>query len=85
MSIRGAKSARKVAADDERVVRVTEKDPRLLCGRNTAVERVFKVVERSKKLRMTHLVFFDRHGWYCEHGKQCPAVADVKKAIRRSR
>jgi hypothetical protein len=29
-----------------------------------------------------HLVFFDRHGWYCEHGKQCAAVTDVRKFIK---
>jgi hypothetical protein len=27
----------------------------------------------------SHLVFFDRHGWYCEHGRDCPAVAAVRK------
>ena len=26
-----------------------------------------------------HLVFFDRHGWYCEHGRSCHAVDDVRK------
>jgi len=26
-----------------------------------------------------HLVFFDRHGWYCEHGRTCPAVGHAKK------
>jgi hypothetical protein len=30
-----------------------------------------------------HLVFFDRHGWYCEHGKQCGVVKDVQKFTRR--
>ena len=27
----------------------------------------------------THLVFFDRHGWYCVHGPTCRAVEDVRK------
>jgi hypothetical protein len=25
-----------------------------------------------------HLVFLDRHGWYCEHGRDCPAVKQVR-------
>jgi len=69
----------------DRRVRVTEKDPTRMCGKGTGVERVFRVEEKDDKTRVMHLVFFDRHGWYCEHGAQCPAVSDVKKFIRHSR
>lgn len=31
----------------------------------------------------THLVFFDRHGWYCAHGRDCPAVAVVRKRYKQ--
>jgi hypothetical protein len=65
-----------------RDVRVREKDPRLVCGKGTAVARVFRVEERIRDERVTHLVFFDRHGWYCEHGRQCAAVTDVRKYIK---
>jgi hypothetical protein len=69
----------------ERRVRITEKDPSLMCGKGTSVERVFRVEENLEKSRNLHLVFFDRHGWYCEHGAQCQAVSDVRKFIRHSR
>ena len=65
-----------------RDVRIREKDPRLVCGKGTTVFRVFRVEERSNDTRVMHLVFFDRHGWYCEHGAQCEAVKDVRKFIR---
>ena len=38
------------------------------------------VTERVQGKSATHLVFFDRHGWYCEHGRACPAVDDVRKS-----
>ena len=34
---------------------------------------------RQDGRRTAHLVFFDRHGWYCEHGRTCPAVGHAKK------
>ncbi len=49
-------------------------DPRSVVGPNTAVERVVRV--RLRPSDAPHLVFHDRHGWYCEtHGPSCPAVA----------
>ncbi len=84
---RGAKQAaasRKKAT--ERRVRIAEKDPYSMCGKGTSVERVFRVEETNGKVKNAHLVFFDkRHGWYCEHGAQCPAVTDVKSQVRHSR
>jgi len=68
-----------------RKLRITELDPRQLCGKGTRVERIFRVEEKDVKARTMHLVFFDRHGWYCEHGPRCPAVSDVKKFIRGGR
>jgi hypothetical protein len=56
-----------------------------MCGKGTSVERVFRVEEGVDKAKVLHLVFFDRHGWYCEHGAQCAAVTDVKKYIRNGR
>jgi len=83
---RGVKKQRSNGKPEaERRVRITEKDPSLMCGKGTSVERVFRVEEKLEKSRNTHLVFFDRHGWYCEHGAQCQAVSDVRKFIRHSR
>jgi hypothetical protein len=56
-----------------------------MCGKGTSVKRVFRVEEKTEKTKNIHLVFLDRHGWYCEHGPQCPAVADVKQHVRHSR
>ena len=81
----GARKISKAKKEADRRVRVTEKDPTLMCGRGTSVERVFRVEEKTGKSKIAHLVFFDRHGWYCEHGAQCPAVSDVRKFIRHSR
>lgn len=81
----GTRKVSKGKPEAERRVRVTEKDPALMCGRGTSVERIFRVEEKGEKSKITHLVFFDRHGWYCEHGAQCPAVSDVRKFIRHSR
>ena len=81
----GIRKISRTKKEADRRVRVTEKDPTLMCGRGTSVERVFRVEEKTEKSRIAHLVFFDRHGWYCEHGAQCPAVSDVRKFIRHSR
>lgn len=62
-----------------RKVKIKAMDPAQLCGPGTSVTRLFRVEERRDETRIHHLVFFDRHGWYCEHGKQCGAVKDVQK------
>ena len=84
---RGAKRTAGTRMDDAvRRVRIAEKDPYSMCGKGTSVERVFRVEETIGKAKNAHLVFFDkRHGWYCEHSAQCPAVKDVKKFVRHSR
>ena len=40
---------------------------------------LYRVDELLDGAPTAHLVFFDRHGWYCEHGRHCPAVADARK------
>jgi len=65
-----------------RTVRVRALDPRAKCGAATSVERMFRVDETLNGTQITHLVFFDRHGLYCEHGRSCPAVDDVRRANR---
>ena len=63
--------------------RVRELDPVAKCGPATSVERLYRIDERTPGTVRTHLVFLDRHGWYCEHGADCPAVAQAKRAARR--
>ena len=63
------------------VVRVVVKplQPQAKCGAGTSVQYLFRVDETVDGRTTTHLVFFDRHGWYCEHGRNCPAVGHAKK------
>jgi hypothetical protein len=69
----------RLASAVERQVRIRELDPFVKCGPSTSVEQLYRVDELIGGTTATHLVFFDRHGWYCEHGPSCPAVADVRK------
>ena len=58
--------------------RVRELNAQQKCGPGTSVERLFRVDETGATPR-SHLVFLDRrHGWYCEHGVQCPAVGQAR-------
>ena len=82
---RVTKSGRAAKGIPVRKVRISEKDPARMCGKGTSVERVFRVEEGVEKAKVLHLVFFDRHGWYCEHGAHCQAVTDVRKFLRHSR
>jgi hypothetical protein len=63
------------------IVRVAVKplDPLRKCGPNTSVQFLYRVDEEVDGRNTPHLVFFDRHGWYCEHGRTCPAVGHAKK------
>jgi hypothetical protein len=67
------------------VVRVTvrELDPQRKCGAGTSVQLLYRVDETVDGRTSAHLVFFDRHGWYCEHGRTCPAVAHARKQSGR--
>jgi hypothetical protein len=64
---------------ERRVIRVLELDPLEKCGRGTSVQRLIRVDEMIDEAREAHLVFLDRHGWYCEHGRSCPAVGHARK------
>lgn len=60
--------------------RVKELNAQQKCGQGTSVERLFRVDETADGLAKAHLVFLDRrHGWYCEHGVECPAVRQAKR------
>ena len=70
---------RKEKSAGSRKVRIRAMDPFEMCGKSTSVTALYRVEETLDQTRIHHLVFFDRHGWYCEHGKQCSAVKDVQK------
>ena len=81
------KGTRKVAAKvrgrrvQAAAVRVAVKrlDPLRKCGPKTTVQFLYRVDEQVDGRSTPHLVFFDRHGWYCEHGRSCPAVGHARK------
>jgi len=76
---RPATAALRKPAPPERMVKIRALDPYEKCGPGTSVLHLFRVDEKLDGSVATHLVFFDRHGWYCEHGRGCRAVDDVKK------
>jgi hypothetical protein len=79
----GASNGTRRGAMPERVpvrgVKIRSLDPQEKCGLGTSVIRLYRVDESLDGALSTHLVFFDRHGWYCEHGRNCRAVDDVRK------
>jgi hypothetical protein len=59
---------------------VRELDPQRKCGPATSVQLLYRINEESTDGQTrSHMVFFDRHGWYCEHGRDCPAVKHARK------
>jgi len=60
-------------------VAVKSLDPLRKCGPKTTVQFLYRVDEEVDGRSTPHLVFFDRHGWYCEHGRSCPAVGHARK------
>lgn len=76
----GSKGTRGGTTPSQRTIRVRELVPQQVCGPRTRVHRVFRVEERLSNSSQTHLVFNDHHGWYCEHGTDCHAVGEVRKA-----
>jgi hypothetical protein len=80
---RSIKTRRKGKTEVRRTVKISAMDPIQKCGKGTTVTELYRVEERLDEARIHHLVFFDRHGWYCEHGKQCGAVKDVQKFTKR--
>ena len=71
--------AKEVAKAPSVSYRIRVLDPLEMCGRRTTVEHLYRVDEVVDGAPHAHLVFFDRHGWYCEHGPNCPAVVQAKK------
>jgi hypothetical protein len=80
---RSIKGSRKRKTEVKRTLKIKPMNPAEKCGRGTTVTQLYRVEERLDDSRIHHLVFFDRHGWYCEHGKQCGVVKDVQKFTRR--
>lgn len=68
-----------------RLVRVRALDPCARCGPGTSVEQLYRVDEQVAGTATVHLVFFDRHGWYCVHGASCAAVRDVHAELKAQR
>ena len=77
--VSSARGAIRASNGQRRVVKIKELDPLEKCGPRTTVTQLYRVDETLDGSAATHLVFFDRHGWYCEHGQGCRAVDDVKK------
>ncbi len=80
-----AKGVVRGAAPATRLVRVKALDPCARCGPNTSVEQLYRVDEQVAGTATVHLVFFDRHGWYCVHGASCVAVRDVHAELKAQR
>lgn len=58
-------------------VTITALDPRTVLGATTRVRGVWRVEYPGE--RRPHLVYHDRHGWYCEeHGPSCRSVTRVR-------
>ncbi len=56
-------------------------DARAVVGPRTGVEHLVRV--RLRPNDAPHLIFHDRHGWYCEsHGPACHAVSLAREEIR---
>lgn len=64
------------------LMRIRQLDPRSKCGEGTTVLQLFRVDDLPEDAPRVHMVFHDRHGWYCEHGRECPAVAAVRRHQR---
>ena len=54
-----------------------------MCGEGTSVTQLYRVDDLPTSMATVHLVFFDRHGWYCEHGRECPAVTLVRRQTKQ--
>ena len=82
-----AKKGAKVGVPAKPELQIRELDPLRICGDRTSVVQLFRVDEqlvggKAAGARQVHLVFNDRHGWYCEHGRSCHAVSAVMRHAR---
>jgi hypothetical protein len=76
----GRTASRKSPAEQQvSIYRVRELDPHDKCGPGTTVQQLYRVDESNNGASRVHLVFLDRHGWYCEHNRDCPAVIHAKR------
>jgi hypothetical protein len=80
--IRGTVREPGVRKEPAVLMRIRELDPRSKCGTGTTVMQLFRVDDLPEDPPRVHMVFHDRHGWYCEHGRECPAVAAVRRHQR---
>ncbi|MBC8087603.1 MAG: hypothetical protein H7Z40_10065 [Phycisphaerae bacterium] len=56
-------------------------NPKQVAGQRTAVTDIVRV--RIRSTEPIHLIFHDRHGWYCEtHGTSCIAVTYAKAFVQ---
>ena len=83
--VRNTKSRSRSVKRTEALLRVviSELDPIRKCGAGTSVICLFRVIEQEAGRETNHLVFLDRHGWYCEHGRDCAAVALARRKAGR--
>lgn len=80
--IRGTVRESSSRREPAELLRVRSLDPRSRCGESTTVMQLFRVDDLPEDAPRVHMVFHDRHGWYCEHGRECPAVAAVRRHQR---
>jgi hypothetical protein len=80
---RKKRKKKKAAEVEPSTFAATELDPIKKCGPGTSVQLLYRVNETAGKAVRPHLVFFDRHGWYCEHGRDCPAVAHARRDAKK--
>lgn len=56
-------------------------DAKAVVGPRTGVEHLVRV--RLRPNDAPHLIFHDRHGWYCEaHGPSCHAVVLAREEVK---
>lgn len=79
---RGRRKVAKLVVPPPRLVTIEPLDPWLICGPDTSVQELWRVRERVGTMQTFHLVFFDKYGWYCEHGRECRAVTDVRRLVK---
>jgi hypothetical protein len=74
----GGKPVRLVNPGPVITYKIRELDPMRKCGPATSVRFLYRVDETKDGVVRPHLVYYDRHGWYCEHGRNCGAVSYAK-------
>lgn len=57
-----------------RLMRIRRVDPGRSMETGETVLELFRMTNAAEGGDATHLVFLDRCGWYCAHGRDCPAA-----------